>query len=433
MKTFFIRTYGCQMNELDSEVMAGMLQNRGLTPSSDEATADIIIFNTCSVRDLAERKVMGKIGILSRKKKSAIIGITGCMATLKKEILLKKLPYVDFVLGTNNIPELNNVLDKVIEKKLKISLTSENIDSHIDYSQTKRSSKLKAYVSIIRGCNNFCSYCIVPYARGREISRPSTSIIDECKALADNGYKEITLLGQNVNSYGKDNDKQNTYFPDLLNEIDKIEGIKRIRFLTSHPKDITEDLMYAIRDLPSVCEFVHFPFQSGSSKILKKMNRKYTKEDYIDKVMKLKSIVPNVTLGTDVIVGFPTETEKDYLETCNLMREIRFSSAFIFAYSPRKNTPAYKWEDDISLKIKKQRLQNLLGLHQNILNEDSEKMINSTVSILVEDYDKSKEIAKGKTSCFKKVIFKGDSSTLGTIQNIKLKSHRFQTFCGEKI
>ena len=431
MKTFFIRTYGCQMNELDSEVMAGLLKKRGLALAKDEEDADIIIFNTCSVRDLAERKVMGKIGIISRKKKKAIIGITGCMASLKNEKLFKKNPYIDFVLGTNNIPDLNRVLDEVIERKSRVALSLDKLDNPIDYSLAERSSNIKAYVSIIRGCNNFCSYCVVPFTRGREVSRPPGSIIDECKALADKGYKEITLLGQNVNSYGKDTPSLNVSFSDLLYELDKIKGIDRIRFLTSHPKDITEELMFAIKELPSVCEFVHFPFQSGSSRILKKMNRNYTKEDYLEKVRKLKKIVPNVALGTDVIVGFPSETEEEFLETYNLMKEIRFSLAFLFAYSPRKNTPAYKMTDNLSPKEKDLRLQKLLALYQQILDEDSEKMINSSVEVLVDNFDPEKNTAKGRTLCFKKVVFEGTKEMVGTLQQVKLKSHQYQTFFGE--
>lgn len=419
------------MNELDSEVMAGILKKRGLTPAKEEEDADIIIFNTCSVRDLAERKVMGKIGLLSRKKKKAIIGVTGCMASLKNENLFKKNPYIDFVLGTNNIPDLNNVLDDVIDKKLKVAKASDKQEALIDYSIAERTSLIKAYVSIIRGCNNFCTYCVVPYTRGREISRTPESIIEECLALADKGYKEITLLGQNVNSYGKDTSSLKVNFSDLLYKLDKIEGIERIRFLTSHPKDITEELMHAIKELPSVCEFVHFPFQSGSSRILKKMNRNYTKEDYLQKVLKLKEIVPNVALGTDVIVGFPSETEEEFEDTYNLMNEIRFSLAFLFVYSPRKNTPAYKMVDDVPLDEKERRHQKLLTLYQTILDEDSNKILNSTFEVLVDNFDPEKKTAKGRTRCFKKVIFEGKKEMVGTLQKVRVKSHAFQTFFGE--
>lgn len=424
---FFIRTFGCQMNELDSQVMSGILQGRGYTLSLKEEDADILIYNTCSIRDLAERKVMGKLGLISRKKKRAIIGITGCMAMSKKENLLKKFPYIDFILGTNNISDLGKVLDEVINSKLQVNKTDEEAN-FVDYSVAQRPSKVKAYVSIIKGCNNFCSYCIVPYTRGREKSRELSSIVQECQKLSDNGYKEITLLGQNVNSYGKE---WNLKFSDLLYHLDKIPGIERIRFLTSHPKDITEDLMYAIRDLPSVCEFVHFPAQSGSSRILQLMNRKYTKEAYLEKVAKLKEIIPNVTIGTDIIVGFPTETDSDFEETLDLFEKVRFSTAYIFAYSPRKNTPAYQWENDVTEEKKDLRLQTLMSLYHKILDEESKKLLNTTHEVLVERFNRDNQFLKGKTRTFKKVIFKGQGEMIGTLQNISLLEYKHETFIGK--
>lgn len=430
MKTFFIRTYGCQMNELDSQVMAGILLKRGLALTKNENEADLIIFNTCSIRDLAERKVMGKIGIISRKKKKAIIGIAGCMPMLKKENLLKKFPYVDFILGTNNISDLDKVLDDLEKSKIQINKTDEILKEEPNYSVANRPDKTKAFVSIIRGCNNFCSYCVVPYTRGREVSRDLNSIIDEVQTLADNGCKEITLLGQNVNSYGKDKQELNILFPDLLYHLDKINGIKRIRFLTSHPKDITENLMYAIRDLPSVCEFLHFPAQSGSSTILKKMNRKYTIEDYLEKVDKIKKLIPNATLGTDIIVGFPDETEEDFQKTCDLFTRVRFSLAYIFAYSPRKNTPAYKMEDNISQEIKNKRLNLLLSIYDQILKEESQKMLNTKTEVLVERFNKDQNLLKGKTRCFRKVIFPGTKDMIGTLQQVTLNDYKHQTFLG---
>ncbi len=414
------------MNELDSQLMTGILLKEGHAPCLKEEDADILIYNTCSVRDLAERKVMGKLGIISRRKKRAIIGITGCMAMAKKENLLKKFPYIDFILGTNNISDLSSVLNEIISNKLKINKTDDE-GAFFDYSLAERPSKVKAFVSIIKGCNNFCSYCIVPYTRGKEQSRELSSILEECRSLSAKGFKEITLLGQNVNSYGKE---WNLKFSDLLYQLDKIPGIERIRFLTSHPKDITEDLMFAIRDLPSVCEFVHFPAQSGSSRILKLMNRKYTKEEYLEKVARLKEIIPNATIGTDIIVGFPTETENDFLETLDLFEKVRFSTAFIFAYSPRKNTPAYKWNDDVPKEIKEARLQATMALYHRILGEESVKMLNTTVEVLVERFNKDGEFLKGKTRSFKKVIFKGGEEMIGKLQNIHLTEYKHETFIG---
>ncbi len=370
-KTYFIRTYGCQMNELDTEIMAGQLQKRGLLPVDDEDQADVLIFNTCSIRDLAERKVMGKLGRLGRaQKRHAIIGVTGCMAMAKKNSLFRKFPHLDFVVGTNNITDLGTVVDEVLYTKRQVYKTDDRFEENLDYLVAKRDNKIKAFVSIIRGCDKYCTYCVVPYTRGQEVSRPPESIVDECKMLVDQGYKEITLLGQNVNSYGKDQAEWNCLFHDLLYRLDKIPGMERIRFMTSHPIDITVELMQAIRDLPSLCEFVHFPIQAGSSRILKKMHRIYTKEQYFEKVAQLRQIVPNVSLGTDIIVGFPTETEEEFQETMEVFRQIRFSLAFIFAYSPRKGTPAMRWKDDIPEEVKLDRLQRLTDLQNEISNEE---------------------------------------------------------------
>jgi len=427
LKKFFIRTYGCQMNELDSELMAGLLEKRGLTKTLTEKDADLIIYNTCSVRDLAERKVMGKLGLLSRKKKKALIGIAGCMVSLKKERLLEKFGHVDFLIGTNNVHEINDILDHLLKTKERKVHISEKSPLDIDYLYAKRESSLKAYVSIMRGCNNFCTYCVVPFARGREISRPSDQIIEEAKHLVDKGYKEIMLLGQNVNSYGKGS---NTSFADLLGKLDNIHGLERIRFLTSNPHDMTKDIMYAMRDLPSVCEFLHFPFQSGSDRILKKMNRKYTKDEYLQKAAALKEIIPNIKLGTDVIVGFPTESEKDYQDTVEVFSKVGFSLAFIFAYSPRKNTVAYRFKDDVLLDTKQERLHTLLDLYDKMLTKEKTKMIGSTFDVLVEEENKDGKL-KGKTRGWDKVIFEGDKSLVGSMQKVKMISYKPQTLLGK--
>src|SRR5579872_6680640 len=352
-KTYFIRTYGCQMNELDTEIMAGQLQKRGLSPVAEEEQADLLIFNTCSIRDLAERKVMGKLGQLGRtQKRDVILGVTGCIAMAKKDSLFRKFPHLDFVVGTNNITDLGTVLDEVLYTKRPVFKTDDRFEENLDYLSAKRDSKVKAHVSIIRGCNKYCTYCVVPYTRGEEVSRPPESIVEECRRLVDQGYKELTLLGQNVNSYGKDKPEWNCLFHDLLYQLDKIPGLERIRFMTSHPVDITLELMQAIRDLPSICEFVHFPMQAGSNRILKKMHRIYTVEQYLEKVAQLREIVPNVSLGTDIIVGFPTETEEEFQETYHWLKEIRYSVAFIYAYSARKGTPAFRWKDNIPEEVK---------------------------------------------------------------------------------
>ena len=426
-KTFFIRTYGCQMNELDTEIMAGQLLKKGLTEVKDEKCADLMIFNTCSIRDLAERKVMGKVGQISRRTKNRpIIGITGCMAMAKKDTLFRKLPHIDFVLGTNNITDLSTVIDEVIENSQKSIRTTDQFEENLNYLVAERSDKIKAHVSIIRGCDKFCTYCVVPYTRGQEVSRPAEDIVNEVKMLVDNGYKEVTLLGQNVNSYGKNT---SCHFHDLLHLLDKT-GISRVRFMTSHPVDITEDLMHAIAELPSLCEFVHFPIQAGSSRILRKMHRIYTKEQYFEKVALLRKIVPNATLGTDIIVGFPTETEEEFQETLDVFHQIRYSVAFLYSYSQRKGTPAMRWKDDISEEVKQDRLHRLMALHDQISTEERQKLLGQTLEVLVERRNKD-GLLYGRTRCWNKVIFQGPDSLIGSLQNVKLHSMSHQTLIGD--
>lgn len=427
LKTFFVRTYGCQMNELDSEIITGILEKRGLQRTDVEDDANLLIFNTCSIRDLAERKVMGKIGQLGRKSKNRpLIGVTGCMAMAKKEGLFKKLPNIDFVLGTNNITDLDSILDEVLETDTQKARLDDRFEENLNYRVAKRDNKLKAHVSIIRGCDKYCTYCVVPYTRGTEVSRPPEDIEAEVRMLADQGYKEITVLGQNVNSYGKDKPEWNCLFHDLLYRLDKIEGIERIRFLTSHPIDITLDLMYAIRDLPSLMEFVHFPIQAGSSRILKKMHRIYTKEQYFEKVEQLKSIVPNASLGTDIIVGFPTETEEEFQETLDAFHKIRYSVAFMYTYSPRKGTPAMRWKDDISESVKNDRLQRLMNVHNEIANSIRQDLLDTTVEVLVERKNRD-GLLRGRTRCWKKIIFEGPESMIGTLQNVRVNGYKHDT------
>jgi tRNA-2-methylthio-N6-dimethylallyladenosine synthase len=433
LNKFFLRTYGCQMNELDSEIMVGLLEKRGLQRTDQEDEADLLIFNTCSIRDLAERKVMGKIGKIGAKTKRALIGVTGCMAMAKKEALFRKLPHIDFIVGTNNISEINTVLDEVLETGRQTIRTDDQFEENLDYLAAKRDDPVKAFVSIIRGCDKFCTYCVVPYTRGQEVSRPPESIEEECRKLAGQGYKEITLLGQNVNSYGKDKPDWNCKFHDLLYRLDKIPGLARIRFMTSHPVDITAELMQAIRDLPSVCELVHFPMQAGSNRILKKMHRIYTIEQYLEKVALLREIVPQVSLGTDIIVGFPTETEEEFQETYDRFKEIGYSVAFLFAYSARKGTPAFRWKDDIAEEVKNDRLQRLLSLYEEVAAEEKKKMLGSIVEVLVERRNRDELQLKGRTRCWKKVIFAGGDSLIGTLQQVKITGFSHQTLLGELI
>lgn len=432
LKKFFIRTYGCQMNELDTEIMIGQLENRGLVRCQEESDADLLIFNTCSIRDLAERKVMGKLGLLGRTpKKNALIGVTGCMANAKKDSLFQKLPHIDFILGTNNIHELNHVLDEVMSSGKQMVRTDDHFSFELDYLSAKRDDKVKAYVSIIRGCDKFCTYCVVPYTRGPEVSRSPENIIEECTHLAEQGYKEITLLGQNVNSYGKDQPEWKCLFHDLLYQIDKIPGIERVRFMTSHPVDITRELMQAIRDLKSACEFVHFPLQAGANRVLKKMHRIYTVEQYLEKVNLLREIVPNVALGTDIIVGFPTETDAEFEETYRLLKEIEYSVAFLFSYSPRKGTPAMRWKDDIPDEVKEERLQRLIKLQDEIYAKQRQSILGQSLEVLVEKRGfKDPRFLKGRTRCWKNVLFEGPDELVGTLQNVNIHSYSYQTLLG---
>lgn len=428
--TFFIKTYGCQMNELDSEILATQLENRNLIKVASEKDADLILLNTCCIRDLAEKKALGKLHEY-KNKKNKIIGLCGCMVMTKKDELLKKFPYLDFIIGTNNLLDINKILDAILSKKTQVKKTDLNYEKDLENFFAKRINNIKASISIIRGCNNYCSYCVVPYTRGREISRSFDSIIKEAKHLANLGFKEITLLGQNVNSYGKDRPQWKMLFHDLLYELDKIKGIQRIRFMTSHPKDITKDLMYAIKDLNKVCEFVHFPIQSGSNKILKTMNRKYTKKDYLEKVYQLKSIIPDVALGTDIIIGFPNESEEDFNETYELFKEIKYDTAFIFAYSPRENTLAAKYPDNIPKETKQKRLQKLLALYHEIIQKKYQKLIKTKKEVLIERLNKDSLLLKGRSRQFEKVIFEGPSQLIGTVQPIEITGFNHQTLKGK--
>lgn len=434
LRTFFITTYGCQMNELDSEVMTGLLKKRGLLLAQNEQSADLLIFNTCSIRDLAERKVLGKLGrMFRRSSQKPIIGITGCMANAKKEDLFKKFPELDFVLGTNNIHELNNILDEVLQKTEHQIRIDDRFSHELEYTSAYRDDPIKAYVSIIRGCNKYCTYCVVPYTRGPEVSRPPSDIIDECQRLINNGYREITLLGQNVNSYGKDHPEWKCAFHDLLAKLDALAKNKcRIRFMTSHPVDITDDVMQACRDLPSLCSFVHFPLQAGSNRILKKMNRRYSKEEYMEKVLRFRSYVPHIALGTDIIVGFPSETDAEFEETLKALETIRFAQAFLFSYSPRKGTPAMRLIDDVSKEKKEERLQTLIALQEKIYTEDRTRLINTTVEVLVEKPSlKNEALLKGRTSCWKNVVFPGPKEFVGTFQKVHIDSVANQTLLGK--
>lgn len=420
---FYIRTYGCQMNQLDSELVAGKLIVRGFEQVQSEGEADIILFNTCSVRDMAERKVMGKLGLLGKVKNQRpdlILGVLGCMAQSKKETLFTKLPVVDLVCGTQSIDLLPSMLEDVVRSRHKRIEVSEEETHPTDSARAARSNKFKAFVSIMRGCDNYCSYCIVPYVRGRETSRPAKDIIDEVQVLADKGYLEITFLGQNVNSYGRGLD-ENVDFADLLEKVNAIDGIRRIRFVTSHPKDIGEKLVKAVGGLEKVCHYLHFPLQSGSDHVLKKMNRGYTSAQYLKKVQMLRQVVPDIALSSDIIVGFPGETEQDFRDTYKMMEKIEFDSAFVFKYSPRKGTQAASLDDSVPFDVKKERNKLLLELQQNISARNNARLVGSSFNVLVEGPSKTdKTRLMGRTTHNRIAVFASEEGLEGKIVPVQV-------------
>ena len=369
---YTIVTFGCQMNVHESEKIAGMLENMGYNPTEDKEKADIIVFNTCAIREGAEDRALGNIGNLKKMKKanpSKIIAVAGCMTQQKQvaEKLFKTFPFIDIIVGTHNLYELPNLINK---KKIEHKRTIENTEqtSINENVPVTRTSGENAWVNIMYGCNNFCSYCIVPYVRGREVSRKKTDILNECKKVLDSGkYKQITLLGQNVNSYC--NPEDNSNFANLLKSICELDGDFKLTFMTSHPKDISDEVIDILANEPKILKELHLPVQSGSTKILKAMNRKYTREHYIGIVDKLKSKIPNIRLTTDIIVGFPGETEEDFEDTCSLVKYVKYDGIFAFMYSKRSGTIAEKMPDQIPEDIKNYRVNKILQLEKEIQKE----------------------------------------------------------------
>ncbi len=437
-KKFSITTWGCQMNEHDSEKISGILHDIGYIETNNREDADLIIFNTCLVRENAELKVYGHLGALKKMRKdnpNLIIAVCGCMMQRKeiRDKILNKYKHVSLIFGTHNIHELPQLLKKCQETNKTVIEIHDDTKSIIEGINKKRKYNFKAFVNVMHGCNNFCTYCIVPYTRGREISRQPEDIINEVTKLGNEGYKEVTLLGQNVNSYGKTLAKKLT-FADLLYKLNDINGIERIRFMTSHPKDLSDDLIYAMRDCNKVCEHLHLPFQAGSDKILKLMNRKYTKQYYLNLINKIKNEIPNIALTTDIIVGFPGENEKDFEETLNVVKQVRYDSAFTFLYSIREGTPAAKMKNQIPDKIKHQRFQRLLDVLHPISSDINEKLKGNTLEVLVEGISKNNdEVLSGRTRTNKLVHFKGNKNLIGSLVNVKIITPKTWTLDGELI
>lgn len=434
-KFYHIVTYGCQMNVHESEKIAGILSELGYKNCENPENADIVVFNTCCIRENAENHAFGNIGMLKKLKsvkKDMIIAVGGCMTQQmgKAENLHGKFPYVDIIFGTHN---LNNLKELILKKQRGKKSVIEILDSEgeiCEEDKPLRTSYPNAWVNITYGCNNFCSYCIVPYVRGRERSRSSENIIAEVKSLVEQGYKEITLLGQNVNSYGNDV-VGDLSFPQLLEKVAQIDGKFRLRFMTSHPKDFSEELARVIAQNPKICRCVHLPVQSGSNTVLRAMNRKYTAEDYLLKVETLKKYVPDVALTTDLIVGFPNETEEDFQDTVNLVKKVNYSSAFTFVYSKREGTVAAKMEGQIPEEVSKDRIMRLIDVVNTLTREHSKKYIGKSVEILCEDYDCKREMYLGRDEYGRMGYFKSQNNVIGQFVNIKIKEANGVSLIGE--
>lgn len=445
-----IVTYGCQMNVHESEKIAGLLERAGYAPCPDGGSADIIVFNTCCIRDNAERRALGNIGVVKAEKKknpSLVLAVCGCMTQQEgvKDTVKERYPYVDIVLGTRNIARLPSEIEKVLRSRAAVKKRSDKKYRAFDTEYEKdylavdettpvtRTSFPNAWVNIIYGCNNFCSYCIVPYVRGREVSRDADKVLDEVKRCVDGGYREITLLGQNVNSYGNDTGNPDVTFAKLLRRIDAVEGKFRVRFMTSHPKDLTEEVADVMASSEKICSNIHLPLQSGSDKVLKDMNRRYTAEKYLSLIEMLRAKMPDIGITTDIMVGFPTETEEDFADTMDMVRRVRYSNAFTFIYSPRRGTPAADMPQ-IPYEIKKRRIGELIKLQNAITKELSLDYIGGTYEVLAEDVSPKHEgMLCGRTDSGRLVTFGGDADGIGRFFDVKITASRSASLFGDAV
>ena len=438
---YIILTMGCQLNENDSEKLSGMIEKMGYTNIENIEEADLIVFNTCCVRENAEDKLFGKLGEAKKikEKRGTVIAIGGCMMQEKHIVdkLQKSYPFFDIVFGTHTLHKFPQDLYNVILNKKRIEDIIDIDGEIIEGLPIKRNDNIKASVTIMYGCNNFCSYCIVPYVRGRERSRKPEDIINEVRELADKGYKEITLLGQNVNSYMRNEVLENenekiTSFAKLLYAVNEIKGIERIRFISPHPKDFTEDVIDAIKKCDKVCKLIHLPLQSGNSRVLKEMNRKYTKQQYLELVEKMKKEIPNLTLSTDIIVGFPGETDEDFEDTLDVVKKVNFEQVYMFIYSRRVGTPADRMQNQVPEEQKHIRFEKLKKLVEEQIEEKNKKYINTIQKVLVEGKSKNNEdMLTGRTDSNKVVIFKGNDNLIGQIINLKIVSEHMWYLKGE--
>ncbi|SFH84871.1 tRNA-2-methylthio-N6-dimethylallyladenosine synthase [Selenomonas ruminantium] len=435
MKKAFIGVYGCQMNISDAERMEGQLKTIGYERVEEMEGADLILLNTCCVRETAEDKVYGKIGEIKHLKRAnpeLIFGITGCMAQKESDGLIKRAPHIDFVLGTNKVHELTHVVQEIEQERGHIVDTQLGETELPDDVPVARGGKFSAWVPIMYGCNNFCTYCIVPYVRGRERSRLPEDVVQEVREAVAQGYKEVTLLGQNVNSYGKDHKQAD--FADLLKMVDEVPGIERVRFMTSHPKDLSDKVIAVIRDGKHICEHIHLPVQYGSNKLLKAMNRVYTVESYKDLVRRIRQEIPEAALTTDLIVGFPGETDEDFAEMLAFLKEIRYDSAYTFIYSKRSGTPAATMENQVDDKVKHQRLEQLMALQNEISLEINRGLQDKVLEVMVEGPSKNDAgIWNGRTRTNKIVLFAHGDEQEGDFINVKITQPQTWVLKGERV
>jgi len=434
-RNYLIETYGCQMNEHDSEKLEGFLTQMGYEKTNSRESADLIIFNTCCVRENAELKVYGKLGALKHLKKrhkDLIIAVCGCMMQQEHVVkyIQKTYPHVDLIFGTHNLHNFPSLLEKTLNNKEAIVDVWDHEGEVIEGLPVNRRYGIKSYVNIMYGCNNFCSYCIVPYTRGRERSRKVSDILVEIKDLISKGSKEVMLLGQNVNSYGKTLERE-VDFSDLLEEVVKIQGIERIRFMTSHPKDLSDKLIDTMAKHSKICNHIHLPLQAGSNKVLKEMNRKYTQEDYLTIVQKVRKKIPGIAITTDIIIGFPNESPEDFQETLKVAKFAEFDSAFTFLYSIREGTPAASKEWQVPEEIKKERFQALKNLIDSTAYQNNQRYLNRKVSVLVEGTSKKNDkVLTGRTETSKTVNFPGDQTLIGEILTVKITAAKTYSFDG---
>lgn len=429
-KTYCLINYGCQMNESDTEHYAGQLQELGYAPNPDFHTADIIIVNTCCVRESAEKKIAGKIGELKAVKRAnpdVVICVAGCMAQKDGEKLRKKHPQVDLLLGTAYVNDFKRLLLEFLAERKAAVYTDLTIHQSEFEGHMVRQSSFAVWIPIMYGCNNFCTYCIVPYVRGRERSRSIDNIVAEIEAAVKDGYKEFTLLGQNVNSYGKDFGDKDA-FAKLLRRVDIIPGVERIHYMTSHPRDMSEEVIKAVAECEHICENFHLPFQAGSSEILRRMNRGYTKEKYLELVKLVRKYVPDATITTDIIVGFPGETEEDFEETLDVVRQVGFTSAYTFIYSKRSGTPAAKMENQVPLAVKKERLNRLMALQNENSLKCHEKLVGQTVEVLAEGPSKQKTVWNGRTRTGVLVLWPIEDKQYEVGQKVNVQIEAAQTW-----